>query len=148
MPDKYLYARERGYDTNGMWNKDLAATALRNIRSTRDMESKHLHLRCTKRPSSTTSAVLSRNVQTNTEAPQRKGQRSISAGFVKRQTTQHVIAQLKRDVIPPRQRWVLRLHGLHHLFASADLFWGLFSCLKLKRCDGAPLGWGFIYHND
>jgi hypothetical protein len=38
MPDKYLYSWERGYDTNGMWNKELAATALRNIRRTRDIE--------------------------------------------------------------------------------------------------------------
>jgi hypothetical protein len=38
MPDKFLYAWEQGYDTFGMWNKQLAATALRNIRSSRDIE--------------------------------------------------------------------------------------------------------------
>jgi hypothetical protein len=66
-------------------------------------------------PSSTTSEVLPRNVRTNTEAPQRRGQHWISAGFVTQQTTHLVIAQLSRDIILPQQRRLLRHQGLYHL---------------------------------
>ncbi len=38
MPDKYLYAWERGYNDTGVWSDDLAVTALRNIRTSRNME--------------------------------------------------------------------------------------------------------------
>ena len=40
MPDRYLYAWERGYDDNGTWNENLAVTALRNIRNIQQMEKK------------------------------------------------------------------------------------------------------------
>ena len=36
MPDMYLYAWERGYDINGTWCDNLAVTALRNIRDSRN----------------------------------------------------------------------------------------------------------------
>jgi hypothetical protein len=42
MPDKYLYAWERGYDDNGKWNDNLAVTALRNIRNVQQIEKKTL----------------------------------------------------------------------------------------------------------
>ena len=35
MPDKHLFAWERGYDQNGQWSDDLAVTALQNIRASR-----------------------------------------------------------------------------------------------------------------
>ena len=35
MPDMYLYAWERGYNPDGIWNGELAANALRNIRNAR-----------------------------------------------------------------------------------------------------------------
>ena len=38
MPDKYLYAWERGYDGNGIWNEELAKIALHNLRHLRVME--------------------------------------------------------------------------------------------------------------
>ena len=38
MPDRYLYAWERGYDDDGKWNDILAVTALRNIRNMRQMD--------------------------------------------------------------------------------------------------------------
>ncbi len=38
MPDKYLYAWERGYDDNGLWSDKLAVTVLRNIRNSQHME--------------------------------------------------------------------------------------------------------------
>ena len=78
-------------------------------------KSRHLQLRCANMTSSTTSAVLPRNVQSNTEAPQRKGQHWISAGFVTLQATQLVLAQLSREIILPRQRRLLRHQGLYHL---------------------------------
>ncbi len=74
MPDKYLYAWEQGYDTYGMWNRELVARLYITSEVPETWRSKHLQLRCAKIPSSTTSAVLPKNVRTNTEAPQRKGQ--------------------------------------------------------------------------
>jgi hypothetical protein len=50
MPDKYLYAWEQGYDTNGVWNKELAAVALRNIRSIRDIEKQAFATELRERP--------------------------------------------------------------------------------------------------
>ena len=38
MPDKYLYAWERGYDENGIWKEELAKIALHNLRHLRVME--------------------------------------------------------------------------------------------------------------
>lgn len=38
MPDIYLYAWERGYNENGVWCDDLAVTALRNIRDSRNKD--------------------------------------------------------------------------------------------------------------
>ena len=115
MPDKYLYSWERGYDTNGMWNKELAATALRNIRRTRDIEKQASATVMRQKTFIDNQRSPAKERPNEHQAPKRKGLHSISAGFVKRQATQHEIAQLKRDVIPPRQRWVLQQHGLHHL---------------------------------
>jgi hypothetical protein len=38
MPDRYLYAWERGYDDDGKWNDILAVTSLRNIRNMQQMD--------------------------------------------------------------------------------------------------------------
>ncbi len=38
MPDKYLYAWERGYDNNGIWQEELAKIALHNLRQLRVVE--------------------------------------------------------------------------------------------------------------
>jgi hypothetical protein len=38
QPDKYLYAWERGYDNNGIWQEELAKIALHNLRQLRVME--------------------------------------------------------------------------------------------------------------
>jgi hypothetical protein len=38
MPDIYLYAWERGFDNNGLWNEELAVKALRHIRHERQLD--------------------------------------------------------------------------------------------------------------
>ena len=38
MPDKYLFAWERGYDKDGIWKDELAKIALHNLRTSRVME--------------------------------------------------------------------------------------------------------------
>jgi hypothetical protein len=38
MPDIYLYSWERGYNDKGLWSKELAIMALRNIRHARQLD--------------------------------------------------------------------------------------------------------------
>jgi hypothetical protein len=41
MPDKYLFAWERGYDKDGIWKDELAKIALHNLRTSRVMEAQN-----------------------------------------------------------------------------------------------------------
>jgi hypothetical protein len=69
MPDLYLYAWEHGYNDIGLWDPELAVVALRNIRSTRQMDKNAFAARTRAQPFSDTQRSPSKKRPASEHSP-------------------------------------------------------------------------------
>ena len=103
MPDLYLHAWEHGYNDIGLWDPELAALALRNIRSSRQLDKTAFAARTRDIPFSDNqrSPTKKRQADGHNPSPQKKGKSLPNCARCR--ATDHVAQQCPWEITVPRR---------------------------------------------